>query len=115
MATKDEVEKFLEEMKVKANVFDIAFRPRDKNTQALAELDINALERVEIIKGLTHKNYYRGPTPDTHGINMPDYYEFGVDVKGVEVYVKLGLGKENKRVDCMSFHKAEHRIDYPLR
>ena len=43
---------------------------------------------------------------------MPDYFESGIDVKGTEVYIKISLGLHNKRVDCMSFHKAEKPITY---
>lgn len=42
MANKQEVEFFLKELKEKIRFFDIVFRPRDKNLQALADLDISA-------------------------------------------------------------------------
>ncbi len=115
MATKEEVERFLQQLRDKISIFDVAFRPRGKNTDALAELDIMPYQRLEYLKKLTSANYYTGPNKDTYDATKPDYFEFGLTIKGVEVYIKISLGLENKRVDCMSFHKAERSITYPLK
>jgi len=115
MINKKEVEAFLREMRDKISVFDIAFRPRDKNTDTLAELDIIPNDRINFLKKLSFENYYTGPNEDTHDPNKPNYYEFGILIKGVEVYIKISLGLESKRVDCMSFHIAKRRISYPLK
>jgi hypothetical protein len=45
---------------------------------------------------------------------MPDFYEFGLSINDKEVYIKLSTGGENKRVDCMSFHIAEYKMNYPF-
>lgn len=115
MATKSEVEEFLRNLKDKIRIFDIAFRPRDKNINTLAELDILPVDRIHYIMKLTAENYYAGPSNDTYDPGKPDYYEFGIQVKNKEVYVKLSIGLPNKRVDCMSFHLAEYPITYPLK
>lgn len=112
MATKDEVEAFLRQLRDKIRFFDVAFRSREKNIEAIAELDILPIDRLEYLKNLNVENYYDGPKNDTYDQSQPDYYEFGVMVKGVEVYIKVSLGLTNKRVDCMSFHKAERPITY---
>ena len=113
MATKAEIEVFLGQLREKIRFFDVAFRPRDKNIDAIAELDILPIDRIEYLKTLSVENYYDGPTKDTFDHSKPDYYEFGVQVKEIEVYIKISLGLPNKRVDCMSFHKAERPITYP--
>jgi len=115
MTTKAEVEEFLRNIKDKIKIFEIAFRPRDKNNSALAELDILPRDRIQYIMELTAENYYSGPSKDTYDPGKPDYYEFGIQIKNREVYIKLSLGLPNKRVDCMSFHLAEHPITYPLK
>lgn len=61
------------------------------------------------------QDYYAGPKNDTYDNNRPDYYEFGIQVNNVEVYIKISLGLTNKSVDCMSFHPAEFPIIYPLK
>lgn len=115
MATKQEVELFLIELKDKIKYFEIVFRPRDKNLQALADLDITPIKRLECIMNLKAEDYYAGPKKDTYDPTRPDYYEFGVKIKGVEVYVKINKGLTNKPVDCMSFHPAEFSMTYPLK
>jgi hypothetical protein len=115
MATRAEIEGFLKELKEKIRFFQITFRPRDKNLQALADLDITAIKRLEYIMGLKTENYYAGPKKDTYNATLPDYYEFGIQVKGVEIYVKISNGLTNKPVDCMSFHPAEFPMTYPLK
>lgn len=115
MATKQEVEQFLKELKEKIRFFEISFRPRDKNLEALADLDITAAKRLECIMNLKAQDYYAGPKNDTYDASLPDYYEFGIQIKGVEVYIKISKGIENKSADCMSFHPAEFRMTYPLK
>ena len=115
MATKDEVESFLHQLRDKIRFFDVAFRPRDKNIDGIAEIDILPIDRITYLKHLTSDNYYTGPNKDTYDSTKPDYYEFGIVINGIEVYIKISLGMTNKRVDCMSFHKAEKPITHPLK
>ena len=115
MAEKGEVEQFLKELKEKISFFEISFRPRDKNLQALADLDITAIKRLECIMNLKVEDYYAGPKSDTYNPTLPDYFEFGIRVKGIELYIKISKGLKNKPADRMSFHPAEFPITYPLK
>lgn len=115
MEKREEVALFLEELKEKISIFEIVFRPRDKNLQALASLDITAAKRLECIANLKVEDYLAGPKRDTYNTSLPDYYEFGKLVKGVEIYIKVSKGLTNKPADCMSFHPAEFPIVYPLK
>lgn len=115
MASKQEVELFIRELKDKIKVFDIVFRPRDKNLDALAELDITPIKRKEYLMNLKAEDYYAGPKQDTHDTTKPNYYEFGIQIKGKEIYIKISLGPANKPVDCMSFHLAERPMNSPLK
>ena len=40
---------------------------------------------------------------------------FGKDVKGIETYIKITVGKPNMKTICISFHRAEHPMAYPLK
>lgn len=115
MATRNEIELFLKELKDKISFFDVAFRPRDKNLDELAMLDITPVKRVVYLLGLTADHYYAGPKKDTYDTTRPDYYEFGIQIKGREIYIKISLGLPNRMVDCMSFHIAEFPMNYPLK
>lgn len=115
MVNRLELEQFLSQIKEKIKVFGIVFRPRDKNLDSLAELDIRAAERQTYIMQLAIEHYYAGPKKDMINPEKPDYYEFGLTIKRREVYIKLSVGIKNKPVDCMSFHIAERPIHYPLK
>lgn len=115
MANKEEVEYFLNQLKDKMRLFDVVFQPRDKNKQCLEELDINAPDRLMYLKNLKVENYHSGPNKDNCDPKRPDYYEFGLEIKGVEVYIKISLGQLNRDIVCMSFHRAERSMTYPLR
>ena len=69
MTTKQEVELFLNQLKEKIKIFDVAFRPRDKNLDDLAALDITPLKRLEYLMNLKAEDYYAGPKNDTYDSN----------------------------------------------
>jgi hypothetical protein len=113
MATKNEIEGFLSLFKNKLDIFDVIFLNRDKNLQALIDLEITRVSRTEILKSLGIDNYFRGPTKDFN--NGPDLWEFGTICKQKEVYIKITMGIMSKPVICISFHLAERVIDYPFK
>jgi hypothetical protein len=48
-----------------------------------------------------------------HGI-LP-MWVFGKQLKNKEVYIKVSMGRENNGAVCISFHIAEHPMNYPLK
>lgn len=115
MATKEQVEAFLKRLKEKIKVFDIVFRDdRGKNLQTLATLEINTIVRKEIIMNIEPEDYVEGPIVDTLN-KMGEMWVFGKDVKGHEVYIKITLGQPNSSTICISFHIAEHKMNYPFK
>lgn len=115
MNNRDKVEEFLHELKAKLLFINIVYRPRDKNTQALADLEITPQKRDEYIKNLTVEDYYTGPNQNKDEPSKPEYFEFGININGNEVYIKLSLNLPGKPIDCMSFHIAERPIKYPFK
>ncbi|MDE6239880.1 MAG: toxin [Muribaculaceae bacterium] len=115
MALKHEVEAFLSSFYEKVNVFGIFFYDdREKNRTALFDLEISRLERLEIVKSIETEDYSQGPIPDELN-NGSDMWVFGKDVNGTEVYIKITLGGFNGKAICISFHKAEYPMNYPLK
>ena len=115
MATADEIQSFLNDFKIKLNVWDIVFREdRGKNAQTLLLLDITPKYREEVLKTLEVKDYSEGPkTEKLYGGS--DMWVFGKNVKSHEVYIKITLGFSNAPVICISFHVAEHSMKYPFK
>jgi len=115
MTTKDEVESFLKDFKVKMGVLSIVFRDeRGKNRNALLELGITPNDRNDYLQKLKAINYFKGPT-ENYENNIGALWGFGTDVNGSEVYVKITMGIKNKPVICISFHLAEYPIEYPFK
>lgn len=61
-----------------------------KNIQALADLNLTAEQRKEIILHLTPEDYIEGPVTDRDR-GGEDIWIFGKQVRGEEVYIKLKL------------------------
>ena len=115
MVTSEEVKAFLDLFNIKAQVFGIRFRnDREKNREALLQLDITPMQRELIVKNLQVQDYVEGPVIDV--LNQEgEMWVFGKDVKGREVYIKITLGYENGQTICISFHIAEHPLAYPFK
>ncbi|MBK1439630.1 hypothetical protein JHJ32_06510 [Parapedobacter sp. ISTM3] len=115
MATKDDVSHFLQEFFAKCSVFGIIFRDsRPKNAQTLLDLEITPVKRGEIVESLTVTDYSEGPLDDRlYGI--ASMWVFGKRYKNNELYIKVSMGTTSNPVICISFHPAEHPINYPFK
>jgi hypothetical protein len=115
MATKSEVERFLKDFKVKMGIYQIIFLDdRGKNAQALLDLDISPISRKETLTNLKAEDYSEGPLEEKMRGILP-MWVFGKTVKKQEVYIKISMGRENSQTICISFHPAEHPMNYPLK
>jgi hypothetical protein len=115
MATREEVEKFLNSFHTKLQIFEIRFISRRKNAQALLDLEITPVFRESVIKNIDAEDYSEGPLIVDTLDKLGDMWVFGKDVKGHEVYIKISLGQQDDKTICISFHKAEHPMTYPLK
>ena len=115
MTTIESVRSFLAEFKGKLSIWNVLYRDdRGKNSQALLDLEITPRFRTEILEKLTPKDFSQGPIEEVL-YNGSDMWVFGKVIKGKEVYIKITLGPENSRVVCISFHIAEHTMNYPFK
>ena len=113
-ATKEDVQRFLNQMKETIKVFGIMYRDdRGKNAQALINLEITPKYRDSVIINLEVEDYSEGPVIDTL-YRCGEMWVFGKDVKGQEVYIKITLGKGSSAL-CISFHIAERPMNYPFK
>lgn len=110
-ARKD-VEKFLQQFFPKMEVFGIVFLARDKNQEALAMLGISNTTRKEIVKDITSDDYIETIVDE---ISYGEMWVFGKDYDGTALYVKIALGHPNSNTICISFHIAEHPLNYSFK
>lgn len=115
MASKDEIQSFLQDFHVKMGIWGIVVRDdRGKNTQTLFDLEITKDYRNRILMALKTEDYCDGPLEEKlHG--GADMWVFGKEVKGKEIYIKISLGYMGMQVICISFHIAEHPLLYPYK
>jgi hypothetical protein len=119
MATRDEVVSFLSLFKGCIILDRYVVKDREKNRQGLIDLGITPDQRREVLLGLTPEDYHAGPKPDDTD-DTKEVWEFGRDVEGVEVYIKLRVVQNPRKktvhhATVWSFHPAEHPMKYPLR
>jgi hypothetical protein len=115
MASVTEIQQFLNDFHVKMGIWNIVFRDdRGKNMQTLFDLEITQAERRKVVEGLKVTDYCEGPIEDTLR-DLADMWVFGKQVKGKEIYIKITMGFCGAQVVCISFHIAEHPMNYPHR
>jgi hypothetical protein len=115
MSTETEVASFLKDFKEKMKFWDILFRDdRGKNTQALVDLELRPIDRKAILEELETKDYSEGPLEEKL-YGGSDMWVFGKAIKKKEVYIKITIGATGSSVICISFHLAQHKMNYPLK
>lgn len=115
MINEAEVAFFLKNFKEKMKFWDVLFRDdRGKNTQALVDLEIRPIERKAILETLETKDYSEGPLEDKL-YGSAEMWVFGKIIKKKEVYIKITMGAMGTSVICISFHLAQHKMQYPLK
>ncbi|MGO4292537.1 hypothetical protein [Chitinophaga sp. RAB17] len=115
MSGKAEVLGFLQAFKVNLDIWGVIFRSdRNKNIQALLDLDIRPDDRIDVLKSLELTDYSTGPLEErlNGGASM---WIFGKEVKKKEVYIKITMGTIQTAVICISFHLAEFKMKYPFK
>lgn len=115
MSKEPDVCRFLASFKEKMKFWDVLFRDdRGKNTQTLAELELRPVERKAVLEALEARDYSEGPV-DEKLYGGAQMWVFGKSVKKKEVYIKITMGAMGCSVICISFHLAQHKMNYPLK
>ncbi|MBO7083562.1 MAG: type II toxin-antitoxin system MqsR family toxin [Bacteroidales bacterium] len=111
MKTKQEVEEFLNQFGIKFDIWGIFYLDRDKNEEALKALGITPRARDEIVRQLQPNDYVE-TLPAEY---FDEMWVFGKDTEGTELYIKIAMGQPNSQTICISFHIADHSINYPYK
>ncbi len=111
----EEAEELLLEIQEKIRKNGLLFlRDKEKNAQTLARLGLMASHAKRIIEGLTATDYVSGPEPD---ILYPEKFVavFGIEINGIELYIKFSVGPDGIPVVCLSFHEAAWPMSYQFK
>jgi len=87
-----------------------------KNLQTLKYLRITTRMRDDIILSIRLEDYSAGPKTDQ--LHSGEYWEFGKEMDGEEIYIKLKIipfSHGNEKALCLSFHIAERPLNYRFR
>lgn len=119
-ASYQQVKSFLDEVLEKVRTHDWYLRlDRDKNKDALYELDLTTADIEDFLLKLQPQDYFSGPEYDTKPYrkleNPGPLWAFGTMADSTEVYVKLRVGALGSKAICVSFHPSNPDLVYPLR
>ena len=115
MISKTEVTSFLKDFSEKMRFWDVLFRDeREKNAQALLDLEFRPIDRNIVLQALEIKDYSEGPVEEKI-YGGADMWVFGKTIKKREVYIKITMGPIGSSVICISFHLAQHKMNYPFK
>ncbi len=107
-----DIEDLLSKLRLKLVIFGYEFsRERTENKETMKELGISMLNVKNILSELKKEEYSEGPKGDQE--EGGDYWVFGKEIDNKEIYIKINLGKENKKVICYSFHFAKSKMNLP--
>lgn len=111
----EDVRRFLQDFKIKMKTWGILYRDdRGKNQQTLLSLEITPAYRKIVLENLAIDDFSEGPLAEKMK-GGSDIWVFGKTVKNEEVYIKITQGAFGRSVVCISFHLAEHKMNYPLK
>ena len=125
LSDKKVVKKFLEELKAIIN--DVSFDSDDdliiiksskdevqySTRYTLLDLDYDTVDVVDRLKELTVSDYSE-TLIDKDDDKPPLLFVFGKDINNRQVYIKLKIkGENNRRILCLSFHYAKHKMKFP--
>lgn len=86
---------------------------RNKNMDDIARLGMTLAEVSGVLQSLTVDDYCEGPLADDKG-RPKQWWVFGPVYAGVTLYVKVCVNHQGW-AECLSFHRAEYPMTYPLR
>lgn len=117
MEKREEVDQFLRSFIFKMSFWGLLIRIDRtdlKNTATLLALEFNHAHVKQILVELKSEDYSQGPSSDKL-YGHSDMWVFGKTIKKREVYIKIQLGLPDSETICISFHFAEHPMNYPLK
>jgi hypothetical protein len=111
-AKRRHISDFLQEFKELLSGGKFVVQEHVKNRQALIDLGLTYRQREDEILSLSVENYSSGPVKDEY--RPGNYWVFGKEINGKEVYIKMKITKNDELAVVLSFHVSERPMKYPL-
>ena len=107
------VQVFLKKLK-SINPATVTISNQKKTRDYLNSRDFERVEVITYLYSLTEANFSYGPSQNDWGTGK--VWTFGINVDNDLVYVKLCLTsiRNEHEMLCMSFHEAEHPLQFPF-
>lgn len=91
----------------------ISYRKKNRNT--IIALNYNNEDICRTLTELTVSDYYE-TVYDSDALEDPKLlFVFGKEIQKKQIYIKLKITEENRKVICISFHKAEEQMSFPYK
>lgn len=125
LSNKKDVKIFLADLKAIIN--DVSFDSNDdliiiksskdevqySTRYTLLDLEFDTVDVIDRLKELTISDYSE-TLIDKDDDKPPLLFVFGKDINNRQVYIKLKIkGETNRRILCLSFHYAKHKMKFP--
>ena len=106
MATYDEIEKALVDMKSAVSAGHVHVEvEREKNINFLLDIGWTSRDVKNEILTLSHSDYFQGPVPDYDRPGTDDFWIFKRVIEGILVYIKFKIEYDDDgKVNVVSFH-----------
>lgn len=117
MASREDVQFFIDDFNIKLGIWDVLIRTdrtNAKNMNTILDLELTITQVKEELKKLRIEEYSEGPLPDTL-YHISDMWVFGKIIKNREVYIKVQLGHPQSQTICISFHYPAKPMPYPFK
>lgn len=117
MASREEVQSFINDFNIKLDIWDVLIRTdrtNARNMTTILDLEFSITQVKEELRKLSVEEYSEGPLPDTL-YHISDMWVFGKMIKNREVYIKVQLGHPQSQTICISFHYPARPICYPFK
>lgn len=94
---------------------DLWISYRNKNRSTILALNYSREDICKRLLELTISDYYE-TVFDSDAVEEPKLlFVFGKEIQRKQIYIKLKITENNRKVICISFHKAEEQMAFPYK
>ena len=93
--------------------YKFAKDPKYSNMTAMAELEFDIMDIINLISELTIQDYSHTLIDNDERYDGEMLHIFGKTINEKLLYIKLKIRKNKKIVVCISFHFAEYELNFP--